>query len=75
MDYNDKCLTINGKDYIVVEQVDYDNHNYVYLSNSYDDRDTMFAEIKDGKALFIDPELFDKKILPLFVKNLAKKED
>ena len=75
MDFSDKCITFNGKDYIVIEQVDYDNHTYVYLMNDAQATDTMFAEIKDNKVLFIDPKIFEEKIFPMFLEKFKKNED
>lgn len=71
MDYSDKVITMSsGEKYIVIEQVDYEGNTYLYLVNKEDDKDAMFVEIKDGKILKIDPELFENKILPLFMKKI-----
>ena len=71
MDYSDKVITMSsGEKYIVIEQVDYEENTYLYLLNKEDDKDAMFVEIKDGKILKIDPELFEKTILSLFLMKL-----
>ena len=71
MDYsNDKFTLDNGKTYLVIEQVNYDNKTYLYIANRDDEKDTKFVEIKDDELLNIDPILFEEKILPLFVEKL-----
>ena len=74
MNYNDKSLTINGKNYIVIEQVDYDNHTYLFLLNDNDELDSMFCEVNGKDVLMIEPELFKNKIFPLFIKKFIDKE-
>lgn len=70
MDYsNDKFTLENGKTYLVIEQVDYDNKIYLYIANRDDEKDTKFVEIKDDNLLDIDPVLFEEKIFPLFVEK------
>lgn len=71
MDYTDKVITLNSDEkYIVIEQVNYEGNTYLYLVNRHNDMDTMFAQISDGKILKIDSELFEKKILPLFMEKI-----
>jgi hypothetical protein len=72
VDYSDKCITMNGKEYIVIEQINYENGIYVYLVNDKDDTDTMFAEIKGNDVVMINPELFEKKLLPMFLEKIGK---
>ena len=74
MDFSDKCLTINGKNYIVIEQVDYDNHTYLFLLNDNDELDSMFCEVNGKDVLLIEPELFKNKIFPLFIKKFTDKQ-
>jgi hypothetical protein len=74
MNYNDKSLTINGKNYIVIEQVDYDNHTYLFLLNDNDELDSMFCEVNGKDVLMIEPELFKNKIFPLFIKKFTDKQ-
>ena len=74
MDYSDKSLTINGKNYIVIEQVDYDNHTYLFLLNDNDELDSMFCEVNGKDVLMIEPELFKNKIFPLFIKKFTDKQ-
>lgn len=70
MDYSDKSLTMkDGREYIVIEQVNYENGIYLYLVNDADEKDTAFVEMKDGVAVQIDPKLFQEKIFPLFVEK------
>ena len=74
MDFSNKCLTVNGKNYIVIEQIDYKNHTYLYLLNDNDELDSMFCEVNGKDVLMIDSELFKDKICPMFIKKFADKE-
>ena len=74
MDYNDKCLTINGIEYIVIEQVNDNNHVYLYLVNDDKPSDTMFVEIKDNDVLTIESKLFQERIYTKFLDKFRKKE-
>ena len=41
MDYTDKTMTLdNGKKFLVIEQVDYKDHTYLYLVNDENKADT-----------------------------------
>ena len=56
MDYTNKKLILDdGKTYIVIEQVDFANHSYLYIANREDEDDTSFVEIKDDQILNINP--------------------
>lgn len=73
MDYTNKKFTLDdGKTYLVIEQVDYDNHTYLYIANSDDDKDTKFIEVKDNSILPIDPELFESKIFSMFMDKFRE---
>lgn len=73
MDYTNKTLTLNdGIDYIVVEQVDFEDKTYLYIVNSEDEDDTRFIQINGGNILDINPELFREKIFPLFKEKFEK---
>lgn len=73
MDYTNKTLTLNdGIDYIVVEQVDFEDKTYLYIVNSEDEDDTSFIQINGGNILDINPELFKEKIFPLFKEKFEK---
>lgn len=73
MDYTNKKFTLDdGKTYLVIEQVDYDNHTYLYITNSDDDKDTKFIEVKDDSILPIDPELFESKIFSMFMDKFRE---
>ena len=60
----------NGKDYIVIEQVEYDRKKYLYLVNDADEMDSKYVEVKDNKITQIDPNLFMEKIFPLFAEKM-----
>lgn len=69
----DKKLTLDdGKTYLVIEQVNLDNHTYLYIANNEDNTDTKFIEIKDDDIFTIEPKLFAEKVLPLFLEKLNK---
>ena len=71
MDYSDKVIKMKSKEeYIVIEQINNKGNTYLYLVNRENDKDAMFVEIKDGKILKINPELFEKEILPLFLEKI-----
>lgn len=73
MDYNKKVITLeDDKKYLVIEQVDYDNHTYLYLVNDNDDKDGKFVEVTEEGISSIDPTLFQEKVLPLFLEKLKK---
>ena len=73
MDYTNKTLTLNdGIDYIVVEQVDFEDKTYLYIVNSEDEDDNSFIQINGGNILDINPELFREKIFPLFKEKFEK---
>ena len=73
MDYTDKKFTLdNGKIYIVIEQVDYDDKTYLYIVNREDEEDNKFVEIINDTLSPIDPDLFKDKLLPIFIEKLKK---
>ena len=70
MDYSDKVITFdNGNKYIVVEQVNYENGLYLYLLNKENNIDTMIVKADGDRILSINPELYESKILPLFLEK------
>lgn len=70
MDYKNKKFTLdNGKVYVVVEQVVYENNIYLLIVNREDEKDCEYVEIKDDELLDIDQDLFEEKILPLFLEK------
>ena len=71
MDYSDKSITLkDGKEYIVIEQVNYEGNIYLYLVNNDDEKDARFVEMKDNNVSLIDPDLFKDVIFPLFAEKL-----
>ena len=61
-------LEINGKDYIIVNEVDYKECHYVYLVNENDEKDIM---IKKYNNEFLEP-LSSKEEVDELLKLLAK---
>lgn len=72
MDINNKVLTIDDKKYLVIETVEFEDKQYVYLLNKNDALDSMFREFffEENYGLKkIDPKLFEEKIYPLFIEK------
>jgi len=73
MNIEDKVLTINGNEYVVVESVELDNKKYVYLVNTNNEIDSMFREIiinnEEMNAVSINKDLFTNEIYPLFIEK------
>lgn len=73
MDYTDKKFTLDdGSEQIVIEQVDFNRHTYLYIANLADEDDTRFVEIKDDMILNINPILFSAVIFPRFIKKFQE---
>lgn len=63
-----KEFIINDKSYYVINEVDYNNSHYVFLSNKFDKEDIMVRRVVDDvlEPLDSEEELID--VLKLFVK-------
>ena len=73
MNYANKKFTMeDGKIYIVIEQVDYEDNIYLYIVNREDENDSRFVQIKNDELSDIDIELFKEKIFPLFVEKIIE---
>lgn len=73
MDCVNKKFTLDdGKNYLVIEQVNYGDNIYLYMANLENEMDTRFVEIKDDSVIPIEPSLFDKEIFPLFLEKFKK---
>jgi len=76
MDLNNKAITMkNGKEYLVIEQVNFEGNTYVYLVNEDDYKDAMFRKVVPGENIEleeINSDLFEEEIYPLFAEKLAK---
>ena len=72
----DMIITVEDKRYIVIENVNYENKNYVYLVNETDQLDTIFQEIDlENKNLKpIETGLFVNIIFPLFKEKFENYE-
>ena len=40
-----EVITIDDKDYVIIEEVDHENDKYLYLSNVIDEEDTLIRKI------------------------------
>lgn len=78
MDLNDKVFVIKDKEYLVIANVNYNNHSYVYLVNKFDETDAMFREVvNENNECFlqeIDNNLFNNQLSTLFINELNKSE-
>ena len=76
MDLNNKAITMkNGKEYLVIEQVNFEGNTYVYLVNEDDYKDAMFRKVVPGENIEleeIESDLFEEEIYPLFAEKLAE---
>lgn len=73
MDYRNKKIVLeDNREYIVLEQVDYDNHTYLYIVSKENIEDTAFVEIRNDNILKIDPKIFNERIFALFIDKLKK---
>ena len=52
MDLSNKAITMkNGKEYLVIEQVNFEGNEYVYLVNENDYKDAMFRKVIPGENM------------------------
>lgn len=76
MDLSNKAITMkNGKEYLVIEQVNFEGNEYVYLVNENDYKDAMFRKVITGENMQleeIDSDLFEEVIYPLFAEKFAE---
>ncbi len=70
MKYENKVLTIDGNNYLVIETIETDNRVFALLTNDNDDSDSSFVEILEENSSIevkaIDGDFFEEKIFPLF---------
>lgn len=55
-----EVITIDDKDYVIIEEVDHENDKYLYLSNVIDEEDTLIRKINKDD---------NKTVLPLKDEN------
>ena len=76
MDLSNKAITMkNGKEYLIIEQVNFEGNAYVYLVNENDYKDAMFRKVIPGENMQlekIDSDLFEEVIYPLFAEKFAE---
>lgn len=59
---------INGRDYIVLNEVDYNNNHYVYLCNEFDKKDLMVRKVIGDVLEPLDSDAELVEVLKLIVK-------
>ena len=62
----------NGKNYLIIITVTYEERVFGYLVNKEDETDTLFMELCEDSIKPIVPEFFEEFILPLFLKEIQK---
>ena len=76
MDLNNKVLTIDEKEYLVISNIEHNGKQYVYLVNSDDEHDAKYREVvREGEDIFleeIDANLFRNEIFALFAKDFRE---
>ncbi len=60
--------TIDNKDYLVVNETEYENNHYVYLCNETDNKDLMIRKVIDNKLIPLDNEEELNSVIKLLVK-------
>jgi hypothetical protein len=68
-----ECITLGGVEYAIIERINYNNNEYVYLANTNVDDDVMFRKvtIEDNETYYStldSDEEFDN-----VVRELGKK--
>lgn len=43
-----EVITIDNKDYVIIEEVEHDNKTFLYLSNITDDEDTLIRKLDEN---------------------------
>lgn len=78
MNIDDKLFTLgNGKQYMVLESLDYEGTKYAYLSNKDNELEALLVKvIIDNGIKFekIEPNFLNNKILPLFLEKFQRYE-
>ena len=64
-----KSYTINDKDYIVIDEVDYNGVHYLYMSNENNSEDIMLRKVINGYLEPLDTEQEIIDVLKLVVKK------
>ncbi len=60
--------TINNKDYLVINEIDYKNNHYIYLVNELDNKDILIRKIINNELYPMDNEEELNEILKLITK-------
>lgn len=60
--------TINNKDYLVINEIDYKNNRYIYLVNELDNKDILIRKIINNELYPMDNEEELNEILKLITK-------
>ena len=64
-----KSYTINDKEYIVINEIDYNGIHYLYMSNELEPDDIMFRKIING---YLEPLDTEQEIIEV-LKRVVKK--
>ena len=63
-----KSYTINSKDYLVINEADYNGIHYLYLSNEENPKDMMLRKVIEGYLEPLDTEEEILEVLKLIAK-------
>ena len=63
-----KSYTINSKDYLVINETDYNGIHYLYLSNEENPKDMMLRKVIEGYLEPLDTEEEILEVLKLVAK-------
>lgn len=63
-----KKFSFNNNNYYVINEIDYNNHHYVYLTNEKDKEDIMIRRVKGNIIEPLDSEEELLEVLKLFIK-------
>ena len=70
-----ETLQLNGKEYLILREVNYNNYNYLYMVNKDDEDDIVIRKEKDDNVYPLESdEEFDKACGLLFKDIIIKKE-
>lgn len=62
----------NNNEYIVMSKVNYENKEYLYLTNFNDFTDIIFCYLDNDEIVVSNDKDLNKKLLPLFYEVMEK---
>lgn len=71
MKYLNKKIIFNDKEYLVIDEIVYENKSYVYVVNKFNEEDSKFIEINENCINEIDKDLFNNTLFPMFIEKIS----